>query len=288
MRLALSIPELKVSDVGRLGERLREVAQAAEQSGFVSLAPMDHPFQIPLEGPPEDPMLESYTLLGFLAGATRTIRLGTMVTGVVYRHPGLLAKILTTLDVVSGGRAFCGIGAAWNERESLSLGIPFPPLRERFERLEETLQILQRMWTGDESPYAGAHYQLDRPLNSPQALQRPHPPILIGGGGERRTLRLVARCADACNLFPSPELPHKLDVLRGHCEDVGRDYGDIERTSMWGVRAADDRALRGVVDSLRWLAGLGIQTVFMRLPDLYDPEAVRRAGETLVSQVAEL
>ena len=155
-----------------------------------------------------------------------------MVTGALYRQPGILAKIVTTLDVLSGGRAWLGIGAGWNEEESRGLGVPFPPVKERFERLEETLQICLQMWSGDETPYQGKHYQLERPLNSPQSLSRPHPGILIGGGGEKKTLRLVAKYADACNLFPTPELAHKLDVLRGHCEAVGRDYDEIEKTSI--------------------------------------------------------
>ena len=175
-------------------------------------------------------MLEAYTTLGYLAACTSRAKLLTLVTGAVYRHPGILAKIVTTLDVLSGGRAWLGIGAAWNEEESRGLGIPFPPVAERFERLEETLQICLQMWRGDESPYRGRHYQLERPLNSPQSLTRPHPPIMIGGGGEKKTLRFVAKYADACNLFPGPDLARKLDVLRAHCDAEGRDYDEITKT----------------------------------------------------------
>src|SRR5690348_13411151 len=175
---------------------------------------MDHFFQIASVGPPEHEMLEAYTTLGYLAACTSRAKLLTLVTGAVYWHPGVLAKIITTLDVLSGGRGMLGIGAAWNDEESRGLGIPFPPVAERFERLEETLQICLQMWRGDQAPFNGKHYQLERPLNSPQALSTPHPPILIGGGGEKKTLRFVAKYAQACNLFPGPDLARKLDVLR--------------------------------------------------------------------------
>src|SRR5690349_1102621 len=191
---------------------------------------MDHLWQIGVMGPPEHEMLEAYTALGFLAAHTRTAKLLTLVTGVVYREPGLLAKAVTTLDVLSGGRAIFGIGAAWNDEESRGLGLFFPPTKERFERLEETLQIALQMWSGDESPYKGEHYQLERTLNSPQSLRRPHPPILIGGGGEKKTLRFVAKYAQACNLFDGPDLEHKLEVLQQHCANEGRDYDDVEKT----------------------------------------------------------
>ena len=195
-------------------------------------------------------MLEAYTTLGFLAAHTERVKLLTVVTAVVYREPGLLAKIVTTLDVLSGGRAMLGIGAAWNEEESRGLGLFFPPTAERFERLEEALQICLQMWSDDDGPYEGKHYQLERTLNSPQPLSRPHPPILIGGAGERKTLRLVAQYADACNIFARPELAHKLDVLREHCEREGRDYDEIEKTVTGPLRPrptrragrADDRA----------------------------------------------
>ena len=191
---------------------------------------MDHVWQIGHLGPPEHEMLEAYTALGFLAAVTSRVKLLTVVTAVVYREPGLLAKAVTTLDVLSGGRAMLGIGAAWNEDEARGLGLFFPPLAERFERLEEALRICQQMWSDDDGPFEGKHYHLARTLNSPQALSRPHPPILIGGQGERKTLLLVARYADACNLFDTPELAHKLDVLRGHCAAEGRDYAAIEKT----------------------------------------------------------
>jgi F420-dependent oxidoreductase-like protein len=213
-----------------LGPRLGEIARRAEEAGVDRVSVMDHVWQIGPLGPPEHEMLEAYTALGFLAAVTSRVKLLTVVTAVVYREPGLLAKAVTTLDVLSGGRAMLGIGAAWNEEESRGLGLFFPPMAERFERLEEALRICQQMWSDDDGPFEGKHYHLARTLNSPQALSRPHPPILIGGQGERKTLLLVARYADACNLFDTPELAHKLDVLRGHCAAEGRDYAAIEKT----------------------------------------------------------
>jgi F420-dependent oxidoreductase-like protein len=213
-----------------LGPRLGEIARRAEDAGVDRISVMDHVWQIGHLGPPEHEMLEAYTALGFLAAVTDRVKLLTVVTAVVYREPGLLAKAVTTLDVLSGGRAMLGIGAAWNEEEARGLGLFFPPLAERFERLEEALRICQQMWSADDGPFEGKHYHLARTLNSPQALSRPHPPILIGGQGERKTLLLVARYADACNLFDTPELAHKLDVLRGHCAAESRDYAAIEKT----------------------------------------------------------
>ncbi|MBO0682179.1 MAG: LLM class F420-dependent oxidoreductase, partial [Candidatus Dormibacteraeota bacterium] len=219
MRIGLQIPSFTwAGGPQRLGADLASIAQTGEGAGFESIWVMDHLFQIRSMGKPEQEMLEAYTTLGFLAGHTSRARLGTMVTAAVYRHPGMLCKQVTSLDVLSGGRAWLGIGAAWNEKEAQGLGIPFPPLGERFERLEETLRICLQMWAGERTPFEGRHYSLADPLNSPQALSRPHPPILIGGGGERKTLRLVARYADACNLFAGPQVAHKLDVLRRHCE----------------------------------------------------------------------
>jgi F420-dependent oxidoreductase-like protein len=213
-----------------LGARLGEIARRADDAGVDRISVMDHLWQIGHRGPPELEMLEAYTTLGFLAASTERVKLLTVVTAVVYREPGLLAKAVTTLDVLSGGRAMLGIGAAWNEEEARGLGLLFPPLAERYERLEEALRICRQMWSDDDGPFDGKHYQLGRTLNSPQALSRPHPPILIGGSGERKTLPLVARYADACNLFDRPEVAHKLDVLREHCAAVGRDYAEIEKT----------------------------------------------------------
>lgn len=204
-------------------------------------------------------MLEGYSALAYAAALTENITLGTLVTGVTYRHPGILVKTVTTLDVLSGGRAWLGIGAAWNDEESRGLGVAFPPTAERFERLEETLRIAHRMWKGDESPFEGEHYRLERPLNSPPALRRPHPPILIGGTGEKKTLRFVAKYADACNLFDGDELPHKLDVLREHCEREGRDYADIEKTSL--AVLPETPSVDAAVDTIGRLAEAGVDHV---------------------------
>src|SRR4051812_27462432 len=217
-----------------IGPRLGEIARAAEEAGYDSIWVMDHLFQIAVVGPVENEMFEAYTLLGYLAGLTKRARLGTMVTGVTYRHPGLLAKIVTTLDVLSGGRAMLGIGAAWYEREHRGLGVPFPPLRERFERLEEALQICQQMWSDNDGPYTGKHYQLAETICEPKPVSQPRPRIMIGGSGERKTLRLVARYADACNIFDIglEGVKHKLDVLAAHCEAEGRDPATIQKTML--------------------------------------------------------
>jgi len=240
-------------------------------------------------GPPEREMLEAYTTLGYFAGCTSRIKLLTLVTGTVYRHPGILAKIVTTLDVLSAGRAWLGIGAAWNEEESRGLGIPFPPVVERFERLEETLQICLQMWRGDQSPYHGGHYQLERPINSPQALSRPHPPILIGGSGERKTLRFVARYAQACNLFPSPELPRKLDVLRAHCEAEGRDYDDILKTCYFIFDVGEKGEKAGeIVDQLGGLAEMGFQAAIGAVANVWDVTPLEIIGSEVIPAVASL
>jgi len=250
---------------------------------------MDHVWQIGVIGPPEDEMLEAYATLGYLAALTSRIRLLTLVTGVVYREPGLLAKIVTTLDVLSGGRAMLGIGAAWNDEEARGLGLAFPPTAERFERLEEALQICLQMWSDNDGPYDGRHYKLERTLNSPRALSSPHPPILIGGSGERKTLRLVARYAQACNLFPGPDLAHKLDVLRKHCEDEGRDYDDIEKTVLFNFDVGDggERADE-IVESLRGLAGLGFSVAHGSVVGVSTIEPLEIIGERILPVVAEL
>ncbi len=264
MRVGFHIPDFTwKGGPADLRVRLAEVAQLAEQGGFDRISVMDHVWQIGHLGPPENEMLEAYTTLGYLAGKTERVKLLTVVTAVVYRDPGLLAKAVTTLDVLSGGRAMLGIGAAWNEEEARGLGLFFPSTVERFERLEEALQICRQMWSDNDGPFEGKHYRLDRTLNSPQALSRPHPPILIGGAGEKKTLRLVARYADACNIFDSPELAHKLDVLREHCAAEGRDYADIEKTVQTrfdlGERGERGERVQETIEHLHQLAELGVQ-----------------------------
>ena len=271
-----------------LASDFRTMATTAEDLGFAKISVMDHVWQIGVVGPPELDMLEAYTALGYLAAVTKKVDLLAWVTAVVYREPGLLAKCVTTLDVLSQGRAYLGIGAAWNEWESHGLGLPFPPTAERFERLEEALQICQQMWSDDESPYEGKHYHLDRTLNVPQSLRKPHPPILIGGGGERKTLRLVAQYADACNLFAGPELQHKLDVLKGHCERIGRDYNDIEKTVMQVLDVGDNGEKVGeTIEDLRRLAALGITHVHTSVRGPEPMGALRVIGEQIIPAVAD-
>ncbi|SEP68950.1 probable F420-dependent oxidoreductase, Rv1855c family [Streptomyces sp. yr375] len=248
-----------------LGAELAAAGAAAEAAGVSRLSVMDHYFQMEFNGGAEAPMLEAYTTLAYLAAHTSTIRLGALVTGVTYRHPGLLAKIATTLDVLSGGRASLGIGAAWYDREHEGLGVPFPPTAERFERLEETLRVCLQMWDPEnDGPFEGAHYRLAETLCVPAPVSAPHPEILIGGGGERKTLRLVARYADACNLFASTpeEVGHKLDVLRGHCDTEDRDYATVLKTMTYMGDAAEDD-LDAFLRDAGGYAKLGIDEVIL-------------------------
>ena len=271
-----------------IGPILSDTARAAEDGGCASFTLMDHYFQMEEFADRHEPMLEGYTSLGFLAGRTEKMTLGLLVTGVTYRHPGLLAKIIATLDVVSGGRAQLGIGAAWYEREHLGLGVPFPPLSERFERLEEALQICHQMWSDDEGPFVGTHYQLQETICSPRPLQSPRPRILVGGSGEQKTLRLVARYADACNLFAAEpaEVAHKLEVLDRHCADEQRDPATITRTILAMSDPLAD--VDGFLASMEEYAALGIQMVDV-MPLVEDPVAfVSRLGDEVVPRLAEL
>jgi F420-dependent oxidoreductase-like protein len=288
MKLGLHLPRLTYpGGPPTLGADLAAVVAAAETAGFDRISVMDHVWQIGNHGPVEQDMLEAYTTLGFLAAHTSRVSLLTLVTGVTYRDPGLLAKMVTTLDVLSGGRAMLGIGAAWNGEESAGLGLFFPPTAERFERLEETLQICLQMWAADEKRFDGQHYQLGRTLNSPQPLTRPHPPILIGGGGEKKTLRMVAQYAQACNLFAGPELPHKLDVLREHCDRLGRDYAEIEKTVTYTFDVGPDgERVEDTLVALRELADLGVQLVHGRVENVQDLTGLRILGERVVPVVA--
>ena len=259
---------------GNQAEILAEVARTAEEAGFSSLWVMDHFFQLPMVGDAELDMLEGYTTLAYLAGVTERLTLGTLVTGVTYRHPSVLVKQVTTLDDLSKGRAWLGIGAAWFEREHRGLGVPFPPTSERFERLEEALQIAYQMWSPENGPYKGKHYVLDETICSPQPLQQPRPPIMVGGGGEKKTLRLVAQYADACNVSGNAEeITHKFDVLRRHCDDLGRDYDEIERTVMTITPPGD-----AAVEPARKLIDAGAQhVIFTGLP-VHHPEVIATFG----------
>jgi F420-dependent oxidoreductase-like protein len=273
-----------------LGPTLAEIAQTTEEAGFDLIGVADHLWQHPIMGGPEAEELECYTTLAFLAANTSWIKLTAMVTGVHFRHPGVLTKMVTTLDVLSGGRAWLGIGSGHYEEEARGLGIPFPPQKERFEMLEETVQICLRMWSGkrgDERPFEGTHYGLERPLNLPQSLTRPHPPIMIAGDGERKTLRLVARYADACSLRPSPEIPNKLEVLRRHCEAEGQDYDSIEKTCAFAFDVGEDGSKAGeLIGQLRWLAGMGIETVIGFVPHVHRITPLEVIGREVIPAVA--
>jgi F420-dependent oxidoreductase-like protein len=291
MRIGIQIPSFTWPGGARgIRTKLAEIARSAEEAGFHSIWVMDHFFQIPIVGPAEQEMLEGYSALAYLAGITERVKLGTLVTGVTYRHPGVLAKTVTTLDVLSGGRAYLGIGAAWFDREHHGLGVPFPSLKERFERLEEALQIVKQFWSGAVQPYQGKHYQLAETLSSPPQLALPHPPIMIGGIGEKKTLRLVAQYADACNLFAfigRDALRHKLDVLKRHCDDVGRPYDAIEKSVLGTVRL-DKQSPADVVAKCRELAALGIQHVIYSFPDVHEIAPLRIFGKEVIPAVAEL
>ncbi|MET0813398.1 MAG: LLM class F420-dependent oxidoreductase [Microbacterium sp.] len=267
-----------------LGRDLAAHARNAEAAGIARITVMDHFWQIRGVGPTEDDMLSAYTALGFLAAHTERALLHTLVTGVTYREPALLAKDVTALDVISGGRGGLGIGAAWNDEESAGLGFRFPPTRERFERLEEAIRICLQMWSDSDDPFPGEHYDLGRTLNSPQSLSRPHPYLLIGGGGERKTLRLVAQYADACNLFGGPEAAHKLDVLRRHCDDVGRDYDTVEKTTM--ISITPDSTVSSVVAQLDALRALGFTVAYVFASGMREPSAITDLLAEVVPAVA--
>jgi alkanesulfonate monooxygenase len=273
-------------DSGReqLGRTLARVARDAEDGGIARLTVMDHFWQISAYGPPERDMLEAYTLLGFLAANTSKALLHTMVTGVVYREPGLLAKAVSSLDVLSGGRAGLGIGAAWNEEEARGLGLFFPSQRERFERLEEAIQIALQMWSDSEEPYEGRHYRLGRTLSVPQTISQPRPYLLIGGVGERKTLRMVAQYADASNWFANADFRHLIDVLKGHCDAVGRDYATIEKTAQGRIDEATTRD--SLLAELERLRGYGIRAVYFSSA-LGDPHRVVELLASVTGEVAE-
>lgn len=316
-RLGLQIPNFTYAGVGEdeLFTRLADIANAAEESGFDSVWVMDHFYQIEVVGPRTDPMLEAYTLLGALAARTHRVSLGTMVTGVTYRNPGLLAKQVTTLDVISNGRAILGIGAAWNEDEHRGYGFRYPPIGERMDRLEEALQICRAMFTQPAPSFSGRHYEIDQALNVPRPIRPQGIPILVGGGGERRTLALVARYADACNLFGDlATIKHKLGVLERHCDAVGRDPASITKTRLGALvvaetaaeaerkgaemaraRGMDEERFRGYViagdpdavcEQVDEYLEAGLDGLVFNMHDAQDLEPVRLAGQTLARVLA--
>jgi F420-dependent oxidoreductase-like protein len=281
-RLGLQIPSFTYPGVpdGELFETIAGIATTAENNGFDSLWVMDHLYQIGMVGPKEDPMLEGYTLLAAIAARTQRAALGTMVTGVTYRNPALLAKIVTTLDVISSGRAILGIGAAWNDDEHAGYGYDFPPVKERMDRLEEALQICRAMFTETAPTFEGRYYRVKDVLNNPKPI-RGRIPILVGGGGEKRTLRLVAQYADACNLFGDPEaVRHKLDVLERHCADVGRDPGEITKTVLLTV---EDPA--ATADQIPAYQAVGVDGFVVNMRGVEDLGKVAAAGEALTKRM---
>lgn len=310
-KFGLQLPNFTFAGVAddAMFEHVADLASAAESSGFDSLWVMDHYWQLPPLGGPTQPMLEAYTLLGALAARTRRVNLGTLVTGVTYRNPALLAKMITTLDVISGGRAVLGIGAAWYEEEHVGLGFDFPPVRERMERLEEALQICRAMFTDDSPSFTGKHYRIEKALNVPRPIHPRGPRIMVGGSGEKKTLRLVARYADLCNIHGSPPTVRRLlDVLHAHCAAVGRDPSEITTTrlgSLFLTSSADEakqvetflRDLAGaeyeerftvgeppaVLEQVEALIDAGLDELIFNMPTA-DPATVRRAGELLVSR----
>jgi F420-dependent oxidoreductase-like protein len=292
MKLGLQIPYFTwPGGPAEIAPRLAEIARTAEDVGYSSIWVMDHHFQIPMVGAAEMDMLEAYTALGYIAGQTSRVKLGTLVTGVTYRYPGVLAKQVTTLDVLSGGRAYLGIGAAWFEREHVGLGVPFPPLKERFQRLEEALRIAHQMWSDDNGPFEGKHYQLAETLNVPQAISKPHPPILIGGAGEKKTLRFVAKYADACNVFAeSPEaVARKFAILRQHCENEGRNYDDIEKTIISRIHLGEGgKTADQVVEEFGRYAEAGVQTVLGALMGMEHKTPFETVGRDIIPQLAKL
>jgi F420-dependent oxidoreductase-like protein len=271
-----------------LAPSLRRIAGDAEAAGFSSLWVVDHLMPPPEVDGIQGPMLEAYTTLGHLAAVTSRVTLGTLVSGVTQRHPGSLAKAVTTLDVLSGGRAWLGIGAACFAREHAALGIPFPPLAERLHRLQETLEIVLQMWSDDDGPYSGTHYRLAETINSPPPLSRPRPPILVGGGGLRKMLRLVALYADACSLFPDT-LDAGLAALREHCEREGRSYDAIEKTVYYRMNLGERGARVGaVLDELADLAERGAQVALCELKRFDEPGTIELVGERVAAATAEL
>jgi F420-dependent oxidoreductase-like protein len=289
MQIGLQIPSFTWP--GEIRATLSEIVRTAEKAGFSSIWVMDHFFQLEMFGDAAQPMLEAYSTLNYIAAQTSKVKLGTLVTGVVYRHPGALIKTVTTLDVLSGGRAYFGVGAAWYEREARGLGLPFPKIQHRFEILEETLQTAKQMWSGKRDSFIGKHYHLAETISSPQPLSKPHPKILIGGMGEKRTLRLVAQYADACNLFTYSGLEvinHKLKVLKKHCETIGRPYDEIERTALGTTNlSSGNMSTDDVIEMCKGLANESIEHVILNMPNVNEINPLEKFGEEIIPAVAD-
>lgn len=293
MKIGLQIPRFTwPGGDAAIAPTLASIGRAADEAHFASIWVMDHFFQLdPMMGHADEPMLESYSVLSYLAAVTERPRLGALVTGVIYRYPGFLIKAVTNLDVLSSGRAYFGVGAAWYDREAAGLGFPFPPVKERFEWLEETLQLAHHMWSGRREPFASAHYSLAEPICSPMPISRPHPPILIGGMGEKKTLRLVAQYADACNLFARAGegvLREKLNILKGHCDALGRDYATIEKTTLSTIHLTPGQMTAAdIIAQCRTLAGLGIEHAIFNMPNVHEITPLEIFGREIIPAVAE-
>ncbi|MEU9272603.1 LLM class F420-dependent oxidoreductase [Streptomyces sp. NPDC048251] len=286
MRLALHLNDYShLGEPGDMGPALARIARTAEDVGFARLSVTDHLWQISQIGEEEEPMLEAYTTLAFLAGHTSTIELQTLVTAGTYRAPGLLGKIVTTLDVLTGGRAWLGIGTGWNEQEATGLGLPFDGHDGRYERLEETLLICLQMWSGSAEPVMGEHYQLGSTLNAPQPVSSPRPRILVGGGGELRTLKLAAKYADAMNVWGGQDAGQKISRLRERCEDVGRDHEEIERTALYPLDVEGPQGADGLLRELRRLHDLGFTTVYGAVPDLGSEAQLEILGSKVIPEI---
>lgn len=291
MKIGLQVPSFTwPGGPAQLSGKLAEIARVADDSGFYSLWVMDHFFQIRGVGPHDNDMLEGYSTLSYLAALTTKVKLGTLATGVIYRYPGILVKTVTTLDVLSNGRSYFGIGAAWNEQEAKGLGVPFPAIGVRFELLEEALQIAKQMWSANNGPYHGKHNHLEETLCSPQPLSRPHPPILVAGGGENRTLRLVAQYGDACNLFGTAEIVGpKLTILKRHCDALGRDYASIEKTTLGTVELAPGKMnADDVIAHCKRLAALGVQHAIFNMPNVHEIRPLEVFGREIIPAVGDL
>ena len=290
MKIGLQIPQFKPSTPETMRGWLTETAQIVDRGGFDSLWVMDHFFQLGRWlGEPETEMIEGYTTLGFFAGVTQKIKIGLLVGGVIYRHPALVIKMVSTLDVLSGGRAYFGIGAAWYEHETKSLGMRFPPTRERFEQLEEILQIAKHMWAGNTSAFEGKHFKLPYPVNNPQPLSKPHPPILIGGMGPKKTLRFVAEYGDACNFFGASDdevLQERLEILKGHCNDVGRDYEEIEKTVLQTADFEEGNA-EDVITRGKTLQAMGFEHIIFNVKGEYSPEILEQFTKEIIPALKE-
>ena len=289
MKIGLQIPNFTwPGGPAKIASTLAAIARGAEDAGFYSVWLMDHFFQISMVGPPDQDMLEGYNGLGYLAAVTKKVKLGTMVTGVIYRYPGILIKTVTTLDVLSGGRAYLGIGAAWNEAEARGLGTPFPSIGVRFEQLEEALQIAKQMWSPNNGRFYGKHNQLQETLCVPQPLSRPHPPILIAGGGEKKTLRMVAQYADACNVYgPVETVRAKLAILQEHCSALGRDYDSIEKTTLGTVELQPGKmSASQVIAQCKALNDLGVDQAIFNMPNVHEMKPLEIFGKEIIPAVA--